>query len=71
MANLGITVKELAVECMKQIEKGNGDKHILISDDDELNGLHTLFYGFTDENISEFKELFHDRNDENTVIILG
>lgn len=49
MANLGLTVKELAALCMEQIKKGNGDKHIIISDDDEGNGYHTLFYSFTDD----------------------
>ena len=47
--HLGITVKELAVLCLDQIEKGTGDKHIIISNDDEGNGYHTLFYAFTDD----------------------
>ena len=49
MANLGLTVNQLMEFCKKQIEKGNGNKHIIISNDDEGNGYHTLFYEFTDD----------------------
>lgn len=71
--NKGITVKELAIMCMKQIENGNGDKHILISDDDEGNGFHTLFYGLDDskETIEYAIEIEHDNHSANEVIILG
>ena len=41
------TVAELLVLCQDQIQKGNGKKEILLSDDDEGNGFHILFYGFT------------------------
>ncbi len=62
--NLGITVNQLRTICNKQIKKGNGNKHVLISDDDEGNGYHTLFYGFLDNSNEELKyvlELEHDR----------
>lgn len=42
-----ITINDLLNECKKQIAKGNGNKKILISNDDEGNGFHQLFYGFT------------------------
>lgn len=61
--DLGITVKELAGFCLKQIEKGNGDKHILISDDDEGNGYHTLFYAFTDSDTEGFGMLVEMEHD--------
>lgn len=69
----GITIKELAIMCAKQIEKGNGDKHILISDDDEGNGYHTLFYGLDDskENIEYALEIEHDKHSVDEVVILG
>ena len=41
-----ITVKELKAECEKQIKLGNADKTIMISDDDEGNGFHYLWYAF-------------------------
>lgn len=49
MVNLGLTVNQLLLFCEEQVRKGNGDKHIIISDDDEGNGYHTLFYAFTDD----------------------
>lgn len=49
-----ITVKELYKDCEKQIKKGNGDKVIMISDDDEGNGYHYLWYSFT--TMEEFEE---------------
>ena len=71
--NKGITVKELFEMCKVQIGKGNGDKHILISDDDEGNGFHTLFYGMDDsiETIKYALEIEHDRHTEDEVVILG
>ena len=41
------TINDLLNECKKQKAKGNGNKKILISNDDEGNGFHQLFYGFT------------------------
>ena len=52
-----ITVKELLKECEKQIIKGNGDKVIMISDDDEGNGYHYLWYSFT-----EIEDEYYDRD---------
>ena len=42
-----ITVKELAKACAAQVKAGNGDKKILLSDDDEGNGYHQLFFLFS------------------------
>lgn len=74
MANLGITVKDLALLCMEQINKGNGNKHVLLSDDDEGNGYHTLFYSFMDkpEDIAACLEYEHDRtHTKDNCVILG
>ena len=46
--NKPLTVKELKNLCEQEIKKGNGDKVILISDDDEGNGFHYLWYSFTE-----------------------
>lgn len=43
-----LTVKELYNECEKQIEKGNGNKVIMLSDDDEGNGYHYCWYAFSE-----------------------
>ena len=42
-----ITIKQLYKECKKQIDKGNGNKIIMISQDDEGNAYHYLWYSFT------------------------
>ena len=71
---LGLTVNELLLACQVQVSKGNGDKHIIISDDDEGNGYHTLFYEFLDDK-NEIKEcLPYEHDQTHTVdncIILG
>ena len=71
----GITVKTLHKLINEQIKAGNGDKTVLISCDDEGNGFHTLYYGFTStqESVDQFAEygLFHDGNDPKSVVLLG
>ena len=42
-----LTVNDLLKECQKQIRLGNGNKTIMISQDDEGNGYHYLWYSFT------------------------
>lgn len=42
-----ITVEGLFLICKEQIKAGNGSKKIMISDDDEGNGYHYLFYCMT------------------------
>lgn len=44
-----VTINELLEACKEQVDKGNGDKCIAISNDDEGNGFHMLFYLFTDD----------------------
>ena len=71
----GITVKVLKKLVDEQVKLGNGDKEVLLSCDDEGNGYHTLFYGFTTEEESlkalSGWGLFHDNNDPNEIVILG
>ncbi len=45
-----LTVKELAKLCQDEIEKGNGDCSIMLSNDDEGNGYHYLWYTFISAN---------------------
>ena len=42
-----LTINDLMNECKKQIKLGNGNKTIMISQDDEGNGYHYLWYSFT------------------------
>ena len=46
MTNTALTVADLKKMCDYQIKQGNGNKKILISNDDEGNGFHELFYAF-------------------------
>ncbi len=70
----GITVETLYKLCQQEIKKGNGKKVVLISQDDECNGFHTLWEGF----VSDTKEVndmarfcgFHNNNNPNSVVLL-
>lgn len=69
------TVLDLYLACMRLINEGKGDKKILISDDDEGNGFHSLYFGFTDD-IKEIKKIkkicyFADDNNPEDVVLLG
>jgi len=66
-----MTVKELFDLCKKEIKDGNGDKNIVISDDNEGNGYHGLFYGFTP--VGDLEDEIYDSKTtgDDTTIILG
>ena len=51
-----MTINDLLELCNEEIKKGNGNKTIFISRDDEGNGFHKLIYGFTStpENVREY-----------------
>lgn len=72
---VGITVQKLYAMLETEINKGNGQKLIVMSDDDEVNGLHTLFEGVI-SNPTEVKNWFnaldgdHDRHNPKDVVIL-
>ena len=42
-----LTIDDLALLCEREQKKGNGKKKIFISNDDEGNGYHELFKGFS------------------------
>lgn len=42
-----LTINELYKECKKQIDEGNGNKVVMLSDDDEGNGFHYCWYTFS------------------------
>lgn len=42
-----LTIYELLDFCIQEVKKGNGDKKILISADDEGNAYHGLFFAFS------------------------
>ena len=69
----GMTVNELMASCKEQIALGNGNKHILISDDDEGNGFHTLFYSFSNDSdvLDMALGLEHDSHAKDEIVVLG
>lgn len=52
--NKPITVGQLYQLCKKEIMKGNADKAIMISQDDEGNGYHYLWYAF--QTVKEYEQ---------------
>ena len=71
----GITLKELKAIVDNGVRHGYGNKVVLLSDDDEGNGYHTLFFGLTTnkKDVAEtLKYAFdHDGHDPKDVVILG
>lgn len=75
--NLGLTVREVYDSCKWLMAHGMGDRHILISNDDEENGYHTLWNGFftAEEGLSDYKRCLNEEHDlgnhtpENSVIL--
>lgn len=55
-----LTINDLMKECIKQINKGNGNKVIMISNDDEGNGYHYLWYTF--ETTEDFDKQIEEVN---------
>lgn len=75
-----VTVKQLYEDMAKRVEKGQGNYPIFISDDEEGNGFHGLFYVSTcaKEVDKETRDYLHNLNcdidvvkEKNKVIYLG
>lgn len=68
-----ITVRELYELCQKEIMKGNGHKNIVVADDEEGNGYHGLFIGFSEDWEDCQEDLFYDTDTTSKIntIILG
>ena len=68
-----ITVKMLYKLAKKEINQGNGDRFIVISNDNEGNGFHGLFYGFCSHDLEEYKNDIDDSEtyDTDEIILLG
>lgn len=46
--NNQMTVKQLLKLCQEEVKKGNGNKFIVVADDNKGNGYHGMFFGFSD-----------------------
>jgi hypothetical protein len=64
-----VTVKQLLELCKEQVAKGNGDKIIVLSNDDEGNGYHEMIYHFTEDVASN--DMWGEIKNPETKIILG
>ena len=64
-----MTVKRLCALCVEQIKKGNGDKIVLLSNDDEGNGYHECYYDFTEDVAGN--DIWGEIENPETKIILG
>lgn len=67
-----MTIEQLCELCKMQVQAGNGKKKIVISDDNEGNGYHGLFYGFTPVT-EDFEDDIYDSQSKSPddTIILG
>lgn len=69
-----LTVKELAAMLAEAVRNGYGDKKIVISDDNEGNGYHGLFYGLTVNDVESVAGgMIYDSQETNPekLVILG
>lgn len=68
-----ITIDILYKLCKDEIKKGNGKKVIMISNDDEGNGYHYLWYAFCSpyEAFIEDAEISEEIATKEDTIILG
>ena len=48
-----LTINDLCKECLEQIKKGNGDKVLVMTSDDECNEYHHAWTGLCDGKLIE------------------
>lgn len=48
--NKPITVQELVKECLKQMDAGNGNKYVMVSNDTRFGNYHPIINLFEDNN---------------------
>lgn len=70
--NKQMTVNDLFELCKEAIREGHGNKNIVLSNDNESNGYHGMFYGFT-EVTEDFEDEIYDSvtTSASDTIILG
>ena len=64
-----IKVKDLVKECLKQMDAGNGDKLVMVSNDSKWGYYHPIFVSFED-NSDEINKVVNTRNPE-SIVLLG
>lgn len=70
--NKPLKVSELLKICKNAVDNGLGNKYVFISQDDEGNGFHALFYSFTTD-VKGHADLIYQVNEKDLedIIILG
>ena len=65
-----LTIRDLAKCILKEMEKGHGDYVVFVTDDEEANGYHALWYkGETPDTMSEeTREYCEDNNHDLSVL---
>lgn len=53
-----ITLRDLYAAIAREMAKGNGDKIVLVADDDEGNGYHPIYYTITPTEGNFSEEIF-------------
>ena len=73
-----MTVRKLYLLLAQEVRNGNGEKAIVVADDNEGNAFHGLFYGITSdladikENVENSNGIYDSREkDLNKLVILG
>lgn len=70
--NKPLKVNDLLKVCKNAVDNGLGDKYVFISQDDEGNGFHALFFPFTTE-VKDYADSLYQVNDDDLedIVILG
>lgn len=73
-----MTVHKLFLELMDLVNKGQGDKKVVVADDNEGNGYHGIYYSVTSDpkavkgNIDVSNGLYDSQEtDPNKIVIIG
>lgn len=65
-----LTINDLAKYILKELDKGHGDYTVFVTDDEEGNGYHALWYaGETPDTMSKTtREFYEDNNHDLSVL---
>lgn len=67
--NKPMTVADLVKECLKQMDAGNGNKLVMVSNETKWGNYHPIFTLFEDNN-DKIKEKIATQN-PNSMVLLG
>lgn len=67
--NRPITVQDLARACLKEMDKGNANKLVMVNNDAKWGYYHPLFLSFED-NVDVINKNVNTKN-PNSIILLG